>query len=413
MNSYGRESNLFSKRKWFDVENNQKEKLEREITSMDGDRLLNTSVDDLCTYLLDKYSIEDVPKLKREDIIVDQRESQIDVSRDPERWIRDRSRPVYIPGTEIEYSIPFEGDGRIFEVQPTRYTLNPTRGHVVGNELRIYIRGIDLTTEVIRESFEKALKEVESQLQTLRADTSKLNSQLPALARNSVESRRQKLLSDRNLVSSLGYNIRKREEDTRTFVAPEIRRKVTPAPPPASTKPFEPEPALAIDEYDHILEVINNMALVIERSPSAFATMGEEALRTLILVPLNGHYEGQATGETFNFEGKTDILIRSEGKNIFIAECKFWKGPKKMTETIDQLLGYSSWRDTKVAVIVFNRNRDFTKVLASVDETTKQHSNFKRDLGKQSDTSFRYIFAHRDDPNRELVLTVLAFDVPT
>ena len=413
MYSYGNESDLFSKREWFDVESNQKEMLEREITSMDGDRLLNTSVDDLCTYLLGKYSIVDVPKLKSEDILVGQREIQIDVSRDPERFIRDRSRPVYAPGTEIEYSIPFDGDSGIFEVQPTAYTLNPPKGHVVGNDLRIYIRGIDLTAEVIKEKFEKTLNMIESKLQTLRLDTSKLNSQLPALARNSVESRRHKLLSDRNLVSSLGYNIREREGDTHTFVAPEVRRKATPTLPPASSKPYKPEPALSIDEYNHILKVINNMALVFERSPSAFVTMKEETLRTHFLVQLNGHYEGQATGETFNFEGKTDILIRSEGKNIFIAECKFWNGPKKLTETIDQILKYSSWRDTKVAIIVFNRNRDFTKVLASIDETTKQHSNFKRDLGKQSDTSFRYIFAHRDDPNRELVLTVLAFDVPT
>ena len=413
MNPYGDESELFSKREWFLVEGNQKELLEKEIASMDGDQLLNTSVDDLCTYLLDRYSITDVPELKREDIVVDQRETQIDVSRDPMRFIRDPSRPVYAPGTEIEYSIPFNGDRGIFEVQPTTYTLNPPKGHVVGNELRIYIRGIDLTTEVTKENFEKTLNKVESQLQTLRLDTSKLNSLLPAIARNSVESRRHKLLSDRNLVSSLGYNIREREGDTHTFVAPEVRRKVTPTLPPASTKPYKPEPTLEIDEYDHILDVINNMALVFERSPSAFVTMKEETLRTHFLVQLNGHYEGQATGETFNFEGKTDILIRSEGKNIFIAECKFWNGPKKLTETIDQILKYSSWRDTKVAIIVFNRNRDFTKVLASIDETTKQHSNFKRDLGKQSDTSFRYIFAHRDDPNRELVLTVLAFDVPT
>ena len=168
-----------------------------------------------------------------------------------------------------------------------------------------------------------------------------------------------------------------------------------------------------MDENEHILEVIQNMALVIERSPSEFASMKEETLRSHFLVQLNGHYEGQATGETFNFEGKTDILIRSEGKNIFIAECKFWNGPKKLTETIEQLLSYSSWRDTKVAIIVFNRNKDFTNVLATLDETTKQHPNFKRDLGKQSETAFRYIFAHRDDPNREMVLTVVAFDVPT
>ena len=413
MNPYGDESELFSKREWFLVESNQKDLLEKEIASMDGDQLLNTSVDDLCTYLLDKYSITDVPELKREDIVVDQREAQIDVSRDPMRFIRDPSRPFYIPGTEIEYSIPFDGDRGIFEVQPTTHTLNPPKGQTVGDELRIYIRGTDLTPDAIKSKFEKTLSSIEDHLHTLRNNTSNLNSQLPAIARNSVESRRHKLLSDRKLVSSLGYNIREREGDTRTFVAPEVRRKVTPTLPPASTKPYKPEPALSIDEYNHILKVINNMALVFERSPSAFVTMKEETLRTHFLVQLNGHYEGQATGETFNFEGKTDILIRSEGKNIFIAECKFWNGPKKLTETIDQILKYSSWRDTKVAIIVFNRNRDFTKVLASIDETTKQHSNFKRDLGKQSDTSFRYIFAHRDDPNRELVLTVLAFDVPT
>ena len=56
------------------------------------------------------------------------------------------------------------------------------------------------------------------------------------------------------------------------------------------------------------------MAQVMERSPSAFSTMDEESLRSHFLVQLNGHYEGQATGETFNYEGKTDILIRSEGK---------------------------------------------------------------------------------------------------
>jgi hypothetical protein len=105
------------------------------------------------------------------------------------------------------------------------------------------------------------------------------------------------------------------------------------------------------------------MAHVMERSPSAFVSMDEEALRSHFLVQLNGHYEGQATGETFNYQGKTDILIRSEGRNIFVAECKFWGGPKKLTETIDQLLGYSCWRDTKVAVILFNRNKDFSKVL--------------------------------------------------
>ena len=157
---------------------------------------------------------------------------------------------------------------------------------------------------------------------------------------------------------------------------------------------------------------MSNMALVMERSPSAFATMDEESLRSHFLVQLNGHYEGQATGETFNYEGKTDILIRVNGRNIFIAECKYWGGPKKLTETIDQLLRYTSWRDTKVAIIIFNRQKSFSRVLETIPQVVKEHQNYKRELGRPSETSFRYIFAHRDDPNREMTLAVMAFDVP-
>jgi hypothetical protein len=54
------------------------------------------------------------------------------------------------------------------------------------------------------------------------------------------------------------------------------------------------------------------MVRVMEQSPHAFATMHEEDLRTYFLVQLNAQYEGQATGETFNFQGKTDILIHTE-----------------------------------------------------------------------------------------------------
>jgi hypothetical protein len=197
-----------------------------------------------------------------------------------------------------------------------------------------------------------------------------------------------------------------------TYTALNVRRKITPTLPKASSKPFKPEPTLATDDYEHILSVIENMANVMERSPSAFKSMKEEALRSHFLVQLNGHYEGQATGETFNYEGKTDILIRSEGKNLFIGECKYWGGPKKLTETIDQILGYSSWRDTKVAILIFNRRKDLSRVISAIPETVTKHNNYKNSLPQVSETHFRYIFAHRDDANREMVLSILVFDVP-
>lgn len=386
--------------------------MQEEIAAINGDRLLNTAVDDLVRYFESKFKIE-VPALVTEEIVVDQREAKIDVRHDPRRWIDDRSRPVYVPGTEVEVEIPFAGDSEVFRVRPTSYTMSPPKAEVRSGALVLRISGTDLTADGVQQSINQTINEIQSHLSTLRTNTAGLNQQLFQRAKTSIESRRQKLLADRNLVGALGFKMKQRDGNQRTFSAPEVKRKIAPTMPPASSAPYKPEPVLNDDDYEHILGVLDNMAHVMERSPSAFHHMDEEALRTHFLVQLNGHYEGQATGETFNYEGKTDILVRSSNKNIFIAECKFWGGPKKLSETIDQLLGYSSWRDTKTAVIIFNRNRDFSRVLATIPETAKQHSNFKRELAGCTDTRFRYCFSHRDDANRELLLAILVFDVPT
>ena len=64
--------------------------------------------------------------------------------------------------------------------------------------------------------------------------------------------------------------------------------------------------------------------------------------------------QGKATGETFHRAGKTDILLHEGDRNVFIAACKFWKGPKAFGEATDQRLGYTTWRDSKTAIFVVN-----------------------------------------------------------
>ena len=405
------DNHLFSDYDWFSVQQYQLKKLEEAIADWDENRLLNTSVEDLCEYFVEEYRI-DVPILDRDEIIVAQRETEVDVSRDPFRIIIDRSQPVYVSGTEIEVTVPFTGDFVAFITKPTVYSLSPPRGYVRDSTLIFFITGVDLEADKVRLDIDQKVDHIDSYLTSLRTSAEALNSELDLTARQRIKQRRKKLLADQQLVSSLGFKLKQRTNSPKTYTAPEVRRKITPIPPQASSMPYEPEPVLDEANYEHILEVIENMAQVMERSPSAFSEMGEESLRWQFLVPLNSHYEGQATGETFNYGGKTDILIRSEGKNIFIAECKYWAGPQKLIEAIDQLLSYSSWRDTKVAVIVFNRNKGFTQVLEAIKSTTKSHPNFKRELHDRSETSFRFIFSHRDDTNRELTLTIMAFDIP-
>lgn len=403
---------LFQELDFFNVREGQKLAVQKEVDGYDSNRLLNTSTEELCRYLETKYQVQ-FPTLKEQEAIVDEAETKIDVSRDPMRFIEDPSRPFYIPGTQVELTVPFDGDPDAFKIKPTTFTYNPPVGRIQGNNLIITVRGPDLTSEKVKAMLDQALAQIREWLGYLKGNLSELNSIVSSTAKTAVEARKARLLSDKKLVASLGYRVRLRDGKSGTYAAPEVKRKVEIRAPTPSATAYAPEPTLVDSDFDQILQTIGGMASVMELSPSAFTKMDEEALRFHFLVQLNGIFQGQATGETFNYSGKTDILVKSNGKNIFIAECKYWSGPKKLTETIDQILGYSSWRDTKVAVIVFNRRKNFSEVLKAIQETTATHPNCKRLLRNDSETTFRYLFAHRDDPNREMYLTCLAFDVPS
>jgi hypothetical protein len=402
---------LFQKHDWSAIQDAQHHGMRQEIADLSADQVLSVSVDDLCDHFCAKYSIE-VPVLLEDKIIADQHEVEIDVSGDPGRhW--STAGPHYLRGVEISVTVPFTGDKDVFFISPNVWMSMPPHADVEQSSIIIRRSGVDLTADQVRSEVNAEIAQISGHLRNLALLVEPYNNTLRDMARQMIEARRNKLLKDQNLVAALGFPLKQRSNAPQTYVAPEVRRKIRPTLPAVRLGSFTPEPALSTPDYEHILKVIDDMAQVMERSPSAFASIDEESLRSHFLVQLNGHYEGQATGETFNYEGKTDILIRVNGKNIFIGECKYWDGPKKLIETLDQLAAQTSWRDTKVAVIIFNRRKDFSSVLKSIKETIPKHTSFKREVPIEGETKFRYVFGNRDDPNRELLLTVLAFDVPT
>lgn len=126
---------------------------------------------------------------------------------------------------------------------------------------------------------------------------------------------------------------------------------------------------------------------------------------------LSPHFES-VTGETFNKQGKTDILIRHEGKNVFVAECKFWRGSKQHIETIDQVLSYLTWRDSKAAVLYFVKNKNLDPVLRQVVEETPKHSAFIEHKGTPTEGWFDYRFHFLKDETRNVYLAILCFHFP-
>ncbi len=402
---------LFNKYDIFSVVQARTQTVKKRVHSIPANMLLNASEHDLVQALLDEFHLN-VPVIKDEEIhIAHSGEAQIDVSRDPMRMIHDRSQPFYMPGNKTVIAVPFDGDAEFFNVQPSSFSLSPPRAQIGKGELLLTYVRTDPNAEVIKREYKATVDSIKNYLRSLSESAAQFNGQLESLVRSQMKARKDRLLADAGMTAALGLPMKRRDGAPTTYSVPVARRvprieqiKVTGA--------FNPEPALSVEDYQEILRIMKNMVQVMELSPHAFSDMGEEDLRWHFLVQLNGAYQGQATGETFNFQGKTDILIRVEGRNVFIAECKFWKGEKSLSDTIDQLLSYLSWRDTKTAIVVFNRNIDFSAVLAKIAEAVPKHPNFKRDLGKQDESTFRYVFVQPNDANREITLTIMAFDIP-
>jgi hypothetical protein len=244
-------------------------------------------------------------------------------------------------------------------------------------------------------------------------EVARWNSGLPELVRQSVTARRQKLIADKQFVMDIGVPVRRRADPPPAYTFPVARKSMVTALPPAKGGALaKQEPSLDGAVYEEILDTLASMSVTMERCPSAFENLDEESLRMQFMIPLNGKFEGQASGETFNASGKTDILIKHGDRILFIAECKFWKGPKSLTDAIDQLLSYMTWREAKAAILLFNRNRDFPAIVAGISDLVKSHPQFLRSEKYERSTACRFILRKPSDASRHVTVTILAFDVP-
>jgi hypothetical protein len=237
-------------------------------------------------------------------------------------------------------------------------------------------------------------------------NNSALNTIKQALAR-----KRDLAQSTTGAIDSLGIPIKRVGEEP-TFAIPTKRRNKPYVLPAVSTGSYKPEPVLEEKEYQHILEILRSMALVIERNPSSFASLDEETIRDHFLLQLNGHYEGGATGETFNASGKTDILIREDNKNVFIAECKFWHGQKAFGEAVNQLLSYLTWRDSKCALLIFNKTKDSSSVRQKMHEVMEALPEHRKTELHKPDRDSRYILVKSSEPGKDIIVTTQLYDIP-
>ena len=71
-----------------------------------------------------------------------------------------------------------------------------------------------------------------------------------------------------------------------------------------------------------------------------------------------------------------------------------------------------TWRDSKSAVVMFVRNKNFTAVLDTAKEAITQHPNYLGFVNEQEEGWYHYRFHINDDENREVKLSLMLFHIP-
>lgn len=393
--------------------NNLTKEVIKEIEELDNEYVLKASKVELEEYFLEKVTITDLKLHSEEAYIEDRSGTKIDVSSD---FIRgyDPSESIRVSGTKLDIAIPFEGDPFCWKLRPSRFS------HTYYPELDI--RDNEIVFSIIFPDDTVESKKIKSEIETnvsnlleaskyINNDIEAHNEKAPQKINQAINNKISKAQKSLSVISDLDIPIKKRDKPL-SYSLPTKRRTPPKRLPKVQKENYQPEPILDQKDYEHILSVLRSMSLVIERNPDSFNHLDEEDIRNHFLIQLNGHYEGKATGETFNSSGKTDILIRVNDKNVFIAECKFWRGKKLFDEAVSQLLGYLSWRDSKTAILVFNKNIDTSSVIKKMNEVILDRNEYRRNLFYNKDGESRYVLVKDSDPGKEITVTTMIFDLP-
>lgn len=388
--------------------------MDAEIAEAPEDHLMQADEDEWVVALVERYSVE-APQLQTDRWWMDPpAEVQVDVRYDRSRDIRDPSRPALINGIRVVVHVPFTGEADLFKFTPSTRNYNPPSAEVRRGEVVLAVEYPADAPRDVRSEAQGVVDKINNYLGWARTDAEQFNRGLEQRARAAIQARRNRVREAYERAQETGIPMRRPDESPKTYIADVLVRRPSPSIPPASASTsIALEPVLSDAVFEHILGVIRGAAEAMERSPKTYAAMSEDDRRQVLLAALNTHYRGQTTAEAFNVSGKTDILVRHpEGRNLFIGECKFWEGSKGFSETVDQLFRYTGWRDTKLAVVMFVREKGLTGVVEKARETLAEHEQFVEWREAAEETELRATMSWPGDERRHGDLNVYFVHAP-
>lgn len=397
----------FNEISWSDFVRNRSNTIKREIESKEKEYILGVDEEEYKNYLFEKYYLEPLE--------INPASEPIDEPRTSKEWFEDRiwhkrrQREVYI--FTVRYT--FRGSPILFKIRPDRWIMTSYEIYVnetsstVSFNFNMYEKNPEEFKRIKSDSYSRAFANIAN----INKNAESWNNSLRSLVSSSFDSLKAKYLEENKFFEAINIKVNKDTEFI--FTVPTIKRKIIPQPPVSSKKGLSSIPTISKEIYDDVLKVIYVSGKNMERKPSLYQNKDEEGLRDMFLFLLETRYEGTtATGETFNRSGKTDILLRyaKDGSNLFVAECKLWYGASEFNKAIYQLFDkYLTWSDSKVALIIFVKNKEFTKTIETIKSETVKHPYFVKEIGARGETSFSYQFHLPQDEDKKVYLEIMAF----
>lgn len=328
---------------------------------------------------------------------------EIDVTGDPMRFVPPwHTGPVIVPGTMVIIDIPYTGSKEIFRGRTNPGHSNPPYATISDEHIHLEVAVTNDLREGEREANCKtALKLLKECISFANSQVESFNSGWNETIRCEAEKRRERISANRHMAESIGAKF---VSDSRLPSQGHVN--------PSGEKDENSNHTQSSKAYEGILNLIRHQGHSFEATPKAYRNHDEEELRDIVLSQLNGSIKGKATGETFRNSGKTDICIKYEDGSAFVAECKLWNGRSSVGPALNQLVGYTTWRDNNVALVVFNKNnKKFSRILNEIPEVLNEHSLTQEVLQPGQDGEWRIVVCSEEDRGRRIVVHVFAFDL--
>ena len=397
--------NSFTGIDWSNYQRSLRQAIRAEIHERQKEYVLGVDENEFKSYLIEKYTLQSLEILIESEHITPRTEK--------EQFQDALDRICYRDVYTFRVRYQFTGSPRLFEAKPNPWITTSYPISVDSDTVSFEFSMASKDPAEFKRNKEDAFRRSFVNVGNINHNVAEWNQALPQFVNQLFDARKKHFAAENDFFAAI--NIAPDPRTSEIFTAPTIKRRVIPQPTVSSKKQFSSVPTMADEMYEDLLKVLYEAGRAMERKPSLYSAKDEEGLRDQFLLFLETRYEATTgTSETFNKSGKTDILLKyKDGSNLFVAECKWWKGEAEFHAAIKQLFDrYLTWRDSKAALLLFVANKDFTAVVEKVRSEAPKNPYFVRHAEDRGETSLAYHFHLANDNARLIKLAILLFAFP-